>query len=320
MTEPISNMVCATCQQPLNRWLRDGHETWTHPRMDADHEAVPIPRSDATGVQEVCDFCGGDDVVWVYATREEVRTIMAAERFTDERDTTRVGKDWEREANRPGQHADLMQNRFSKKWTACAKCSAFIEIPDMERLITHIRRFAPEVFGRLTRTLLRQHFTEFFRLKEQRRPLGEPGGAEPSPGTGHKHALSDQSLPPDPDGLAVDLALIDELVGAAIDACLPCQSMLLDRVVADPVTTYGLIDLALRSVDERLGGVPHTMLDDGPRETGPGWLSLGFRRVATAADGGRNRRAAADVAGRLSPQERATAADEALNTIAAVMP
>lgn len=316
--DTVPDVVCATCQKPLNRWHHDGKIEWVHPKWETDHEPVPIPRSEATQVVHVCDFCGGDDVRWVYPTGEEIHSTVAKATYTDERERKRFAKHWDSESNVPGLAKDLVQNNYSQNWTACETCSGFIEIPDIERLITHLRRYNPEVFAKSTRTLLRQHFAEFFRTKQPREPIEAHQNKTVDM---HDHALSNTSLPPDPDDLPVDLVLLDQLVGAAIDQCQPCQETLLDRVAADPTTTYGLIDLSLRAVQDKLGGVPHPLLDlDRPDEPeAPGWVPLGFRRLAAAADGGRNRRAAAELAGQLSEQERRSAADEALTFIAAMM-
>lgn len=315
MTEPMPTKVCLTCQQPLNRWRKGGREMWRHPGLEEPgHEAVPIERSEATHVRHVCDFCGGDNPVWAYPTREEIRLIMAAQRFTEDRDITRVGKHWEKESNRPGQHKDLTENRFSDKWRACAVCSGFIEIPDIERLITHLRRSEPDTFARITRTLLRSHFGEFFRQKLDRQPLDAADkGARPGPF--HEHGLSTVDLPPDPDGLAVDLSLIHELIGAAIEKCLTCQDVLTTQLANDPVTTYGLVDLVCRSTNDRFGFVPDGMAKLDAEDGRPGVLSLGFRKLAHASANGSDRPAAADAAGELTEVQRRVVVNESLDMI-----
>jgi hypothetical protein len=315
MTEPMQIRVCATCQQPLNRWHRGTVEKWSHPgREETDHEPVPIPISEATHVRHVCDFCGGDHVAWIYPTDGEIRSVIAAQRFTDVRDTTRIGKHWKQEANRPGQHKDLQDNRFNDEWTACKECSALIEIPDMERLITRLRRVKPESFASVSRTLLRTHFGEFFRLKQERRPLdASDKGARR--GAFHEHGLPTVDLPPDPDGLAVDLRLIHELIGAAVEQCVACQKVLTTQVADDPVTTCGILDLALRGINDRVGFVPDGMTKLDAREGRPGVQSRGFRTVAHASANGTDRPAAAEAAAQLTQAERRTIVEESLDVI-----
>lgn len=317
MTEnTVPDKVCAHCQQPLNRWTKGGVETWRHPGLEEPgHEAVPIPRSEATHVQNKCDFCGDDHPVWVYPTSGEITTTLAAQQFTDERERKQFAEHWDTESNKPGLHKDLMQNHFSDQWTACAACSVYIEIPDVERLITYLRRYKPETFARVTRTLLKQHFAEFFRTKGERQPLARPGEDGARPGSFHDHTLPSAGLPPDPDGLAIDLLLINELVGAGVERCLPCQEKLIKRVVSDSVTTYGLVDMALRGMNDRIGFVPNGMVDPDADGERPGVMSTGFRRVAHTSANGTARPAAADAAGQLTEAERRTVVNESLDLI-----
>lgn len=311
----VPDNVCLHCGQPLNRWQRGKVESWRHPGLEEPgHEAVPIPRSEATHVQDKCDFCGGDDPLWVYPTSGQIEMTLAAQRFTDERERKQFAEHWDTESNKPGLHEDLRRNHYSDRWTACAACSVYIEIPDVERLVTHLRRFDPDTFATITRTLLREHFAEFFRRKLERQPL-DAADKGVRPGPFHEHALPTVGIPPDPDGLAVNLLLINELIGAAVDKCLTCQDVLTTQVASDPVTTYGLVDLVCRGINDRLGFVPDGMAKLDAEDGRPGVLSLGFRKLAHASANGSDRPAAADAAGTLAEAERRVIVNESLDMI-----
>jgi hypothetical protein len=170
----MPDVVCVTCQQPLNRFQQDGVTTWLHPKAkEADHEAIPIPRAEATHVVYVCDFCGGGDVHWSYPVGGEIKTITAMPKFSEEKERKQVAKDWDVERHKAAPAQELGENRFSDRWAACDPCSDLIELRDMERLITRLRRLEPAKFAvpPVTRTLLRQHFGEFFRLVRDREPI-----------------------------------------------------------------------------------------------------------------------------------------------------
>lgn len=160
----LQEMVCAHCQQPLNWYRRGDTETWLHPRPDQpiDHEAVPIPRREATEVHLVCDFCTVDEVQWAYVA-QEIAFTLATPTYTKEQERRRIAKGWEAVSPKPGLATDLSMSTASDTWMACEGCSALIELRDQERLITRLRRLKPDTFGRVTRTVLRDLYAEFFR-------------------------------------------------------------------------------------------------------------------------------------------------------------
>ncbi len=102
--------------------------------------------------------------------------------------------------------------------------------------------------------------------------------------SGHVHV---PALPPSilaTAGRTVDVELLDSFVGATVDGCFACQLVLMDDLVADPVSTARLVELACISLDRVMGGLPGSALYD--HEPGP--ASLEFRRLARAGlyDGG----------------------------------
>lgn len=102
--------------------------------------------------------------------------------------------------------------------------------------------------------------------------------------SGHVHV---PALPPSilaTVGRTVDVELLDSFVGATVDGCFACQLVLMDDLVADPVSTARLVELACISLDRVMGGLPGSALYD--HEPGP--ASLEFRRLARAGlyDGG----------------------------------
>jgi len=66
------DFVCRHCHEPVNKFTSffgAGEVTFRHGRPGPyDHEVDPIPRSEATHVVQICDFCSDSDVVWVYRT------------------------------------------------------------------------------------------------------------------------------------------------------------------------------------------------------------------------------------------------------------
>lgn len=73
-----------------------------------------------------------------------------------------------------GDAMDLAEHTMSEGWTACGPCAEFIELRDMERLITRLRRTKPEMFTKISRTQLRQHFGEFLHRISTREPIDHP--------------------------------------------------------------------------------------------------------------------------------------------------
>lgn len=175
--ETVPKIACAHCHEPLNRHrpmdAPPGPEsvTWRHGgRNDYDHEPVPVPMTDLEHVNHKCDFCSGPDVVWFYRTREELVAVVAEARYTDVEVRRRIGKRHEQVSNEMGVADDLSHNLMSATWTACEPCAELIEIPDVERLITRLRRLHPEHFGRPPRSFLRNFFAGFFATKIDRVP------------------------------------------------------------------------------------------------------------------------------------------------------
>lgn len=83
---------------------------------------------------------------------------------------------------------------------------------------------------------------------------------------------------PDPLGRPVDDDLVDQLLGAMIDACSDCQRDGLDRAQDDPLTTARIVELACIAVDQTFGGLPRTLTD----ATAPGPAHPAFRAMARA--------------------------------------
>ena len=131
--------------------------------------------------------------------------------------------------------------------------------------------------------------------------------------SGHVHV---PALPPyvlETAGRAVDIELLDAFVGATVDGCFACQLVLMDDLVADPVSTARLVELACISLDRVMGGLPSSALYD--HEPGP--ASLEFRRLARAGlyDGG----AVYRECGYMTLAERREAAYTAVDTLVAAV-
>ena len=102
-TNPAQRTICDTCRRPLARHYTPGQpgENWEHHQWDLDDHA-PAPRLEMTSdkVAELCDFCGGPEVSWIYPCG-----------------TFAIG-------------SDVM----SGGWTACRRCSGLIEQKKMDEL------------------------------------------------------------------------------------------------------------------------------------------------------------------------------------------
>jgi hypothetical protein len=122
--------------------------------------------------------------------------------------------------------------------------------------------------------------------------------------------------PPEPfAGHPVNEELLCDLMGAAVDGCVPCQKQMIPRVAEDPVATARLVGLACISLAGVLGGVPSTV-------GSPAWgfASAEFRAVAVAGvdqpteeDTARGLLGATEP---LTPQQRREAVDSALDLLA----
>jgi hypothetical protein len=160
----VPDVVCAVCSEPLNRFRRFGsdEENWRHP-LDAekDHEPHPIPRAEAITVVMYCDFCSTAGVSWSYATAGELTNTLAVRNVLDETEHHRFARDWETVRHKEAPATDLARNVFSDHWAACVPCAELIELRDVERLITRVRRVNPTAAS-IPRRLMRDHFGQFF--------------------------------------------------------------------------------------------------------------------------------------------------------------
>lgn len=97
--------------------------------------------------------------------------------------------------------------------------------------------------------------------------------------TAHDHRPPpDLRVGPDPLGRPVNEDLIDQLLGALIDACPDCQRHALDQAQADPATTARIVELACVAVDRTFGGLPRNLTDDSAL----GLAHPAFRAMARA--------------------------------------
>lgn len=124
----------------------------------------------------------------------------------------------------------------------------------------------------------------------------------------HNHALGEA---PDPLNRPVDAALMSEVVGAAFDGCVPCQTRLMPLLTEDPGTTARIVELACVQTTAVIGGLPPSMTD----ASAPGLPSQPFRRLARSGADGENARMW-EISEQMSPQERREAADTALDLLA----
>lgn len=185
----VPDMVCKVCVEPLNRFTLGGVPEWRHPEIDRDygHEPDPMPRLEAIGVNYLCDFCckGGVPVEWIYPTGEEIRLTLATPTSTPNEIRRDVGRRryspstgrkaarFEQVSREAGAPRELQENRLSDTWAACGPCARFVEIGDVERLVTHVRRVKPQTHGNVPRRILRDSYIEFFAKRQPRIAVAE---------------------------------------------------------------------------------------------------------------------------------------------------
>jgi hypothetical protein len=178
MTEPLPDRVCSTCALPLNvfRPLDRPHDVrWQHARP-ADHPPRPVPRDQVDEVTQICDFCSATDVAWVYQTATELDHTLAQPTFTGRDERRQIARYWQ--IVRPEQGAPIDQQRhvYSPGWTACEPCAELIELRDMQRLITRVRRLHPDTVGAQPRSRLRDLYQPFFHSITGRTSLAVDSG------------------------------------------------------------------------------------------------------------------------------------------------
>lgn len=182
-------MVCRTCAEPLNSWHpfdQPDHIEWQHGSdPDRDHPPAPIPRTENLVVHQICDFCADTSVRWIYHTETEMSHILATPTFTGKDHRHRLNKDWDHVTAEQAAAIDHRLDVFSTGWAACHDCADYLELRDMEGLITRLRRHKPDPFAQLARNVLRRIYRPLFRSIRRRTTV--------NPITGHE--LPDEDPP-----------------------------------------------------------------------------------------------------------------------------
>lgn len=124
------------------------------------------------------------------------------------------------------------------------------------------------------------------------------------PGDGH-----------DPYGRGVDTALLGHLVGAAFDACTPCQTDLMAAAADHAPTAARLVELACSATHQTLGGLPDNLTDPDRLDA---VASVSFRQLASAGLDGYNERLY-DLAADMDLSDRAAAIRTALDVLVGVL-
>lgn len=140
--------------------------------------------------------------------------------------------------------------------------------------------------------------------------------------TDHPHTHERYPTPSEPgDRFGVDHPtdgdLIGDLLGAMVDACIPCQRIHARNLSANPVSTTRVIELACISVAAAMGGLPGSLTDVDGETPGPllAFASLPFRRAAAAGLDEQHRRMF-EVVESFSHAEREQALDDAVDLLA----
>lgn len=116
-------------------------------------------------------------------------------------------------------------------------------------------------------------------------------------------------------GRRIDGEVLAVLVGAAIDGCGPCQDTGLDALVADALTLVRLVEISATAVQGVTGGLPESMVHDGPW----GALSGGYRALVRSGLDREGHAPMYAVAAALDAGERRQAAQDALDIVVGVL-
>lgn len=172
MTEPFPDQVCATCALPVvvfHPFDRPHETSWRH-TQPADHPAQPVPRDEAGQVKQICDFCSAADIAWVYQTATQLDHTLAKPTLTGRTEHRQFARHWQTQRREQGTPIDQQRHVYSPGWTACQPCADLIELRDMQRLITRVRRQQPDTIGAKPRGRLRDLYKPFFRSITGRTP------------------------------------------------------------------------------------------------------------------------------------------------------
>ncbi|GLZ28120.1 hypothetical protein Lesp02_03100 [Lentzea sp. NBRC 105346] len=170
--EPIPDVVCRTCSEPLNtiRPLGGGHRIFVHGGNGArDHEPDPVPREDTGHVRMCCDFCGAGEPSWSY-TADEISAAVERPQYKSTWERKQIGEHTAVLRREEAPADDLMHHRHSAGWAACEQCAALIELRDAQRLLTRVRRLNSVVASAPRRALL-GIYTQFMRTIKGRTPI-----------------------------------------------------------------------------------------------------------------------------------------------------
>jgi hypothetical protein len=149
-------MICRTCGWPLERRVRQEEISWLHLREDPgyNHEPDPVPASQATLINQRCDFC---DTI-------PVTDIVLCQRF------------------------EMMDGQFSAgHWAACAQCGTLIRNRRWGQLVTHVKQNSDR--HRAVRSVPRKHLVDLYG-KVERYSTGVITFAEWTQRTGYRVDIS----------------------------------------------------------------------------------------------------------------------------------
>lgn len=177
------DMICRTCAEPLTSWHpfdQPDRVEWRHGGdPDRDHPPAPTARAETLVVHQHCDFCGDTGVRWIYHADNEISHILATPTFTGKDIRHRLNKDWDRVT---AEQAAAIDHRLDVFSTGCAD---YLELRDIEGLITRLRRHKPDTFAQLARNVLRRIYRPLFRRIRRRTTV--------NPATGHE--MPDEDAP-----------------------------------------------------------------------------------------------------------------------------
>jgi hypothetical protein len=126
---PSEWMICRVCGWPLEHRAHGDEVIWLHLRQDPEyaHEPDPVPASEATTINQRCDFCDTVPVV----------DIVLCQQF---------------------EMAD--EQMSAGHWAACAQCGTLIRNNRWGQLVTHVKQNSDR--HRAVRSVPRKHLVQLY--------------------------------------------------------------------------------------------------------------------------------------------------------------
>lgn len=168
-------MGCSTCFEPVAMMATPPVDVskpfHVGPPAEYDHEPQPVPLVQLPRVRYRCEFCTSTEPVWLYEVRQDLTFSTVVRNYTADTQRQRLGRDHEVVSKVPARLAlEGNVSHFTGGWITCQRCADVIELDDVNRLVTHVRRTLGDAL-QSTRRQAAERFGAFLSQKVGRRPL-----------------------------------------------------------------------------------------------------------------------------------------------------